>query len=288
MNSLGTAPARRPIALCPPINGHPGGPISHGNPGSSRLPSDSAGRSWFGWRNAGRRNRFPMDCAGSILETQRCRSRMKPSMAISMGYPLTPSSAPSPGTSGGGIAFGGPASPGSPPAPSRRWSVLMPGQPSGGAHRAGALGRRLARRPCQRVSAGDARRTHHPVYPVGPVEGQACNGGAAGLLQCGPCRPQLRRSLTYDQGQEMRDHRRFTTQTKMPVYFAHPHSPWERGTNENTNGLLRQFFPAGTHFNKVSRGEIERVQTMLNDRPRKITELAQPSACVSPPVALGS
>ena len=102
-------------------NGHPGGPISHGNPGSSRLPSDSAGRSWFGWRNAGRRNRLPMDCAGSILETQRCRSRMKPSMAISMGYPLTPSSAPSPGTSGGGIAFGGPASPGSPPAPSRRW-----------------------------------------------------------------------------------------------------------------------------------------------------------------------
>ena len=89
--------------------------------------------------------------------------------------------------------------------------------------------------------------------------------------------PQVRRSLTYDQGQEMRDHRRFTTQTKMPVYFAHPHSPWERGSNENTNGLLRQFFPAGTHFNKVSRGELKRVQTMLNDRPRKILNWHSPA-----------
>jgi IS30 family transposase len=89
--------------------------------------------------------------------------------------------------------------------------------------------------------------------------------------------PQLRRSLTYDQGQEMRDHRRFTTQTQMPVYFAHPHSPWERGTNENTNGLLRQFFPAGTHFNKVSWREIKRVQTMLNDRPRKILNWHSPA-----------
>jgi IS30 family transposase len=89
--------------------------------------------------------------------------------------------------------------------------------------------------------------------------------------------PQLRRSLTYDQGQEMRDHRRFTTQTKMPVYFAHPHSPWERGTNENTNGLLRQFFPAGTHFNTVSRSEIKRVQAMLNARPRKILNWHSPA-----------
>lgn len=89
--------------------------------------------------------------------------------------------------------------------------------------------------------------------------------------------PQLRRSLTYDQGQEMRDHRRFTTQTQMPVYFAYPHSPWERGTNENTNGLLRQFFPAGTHFNKVSRREIKRVQAMLNDRPRKILNWHSPA-----------
>jgi IS30 family transposase len=83
----------------------------------------------------------------------------------------------------------------------------------------------------------------------------------------------------------MRDHRRFTSQTKMPVYFAHPHSLWERGTNENTNGLLRQFFPAGTRFNRVSRREIKRVQTLLNNRPRKILNWDSPGR--SSPVALG-
>ena len=88
---------------------------------------------------------------------------------------------------------------------------------------------------------------------------------------------QLRRSLTYDQGQEMREHRLFTKQTKMQVYFAHPQSPWERGTNENTNGLLRQFFPAGTRFNHVSRRKIKRVQAMLNDRPRKILNWHSPA-----------
>jgi IS30 family transposase len=88
---------------------------------------------------------------------------------------------------------------------------------------------------------------------------------------------QLRRSLTYDQGPEMREHRLFTKQTKMRVYFAHPHSPWERGTNENTNGLLRQFFPKGTRFTQVSRTEIKRVQVLLNDRPRKILNWHSPA-----------
>lgn len=88
---------------------------------------------------------------------------------------------------------------------------------------------------------------------------------------------QLRRSLTYDQGSEMREHRLFTKHTKMRVYFAHPHCPWERGTNENTNGLLRQFFPKSTRFNRLSRAEIKRVQAMFNDRPRKVLNWHSPA-----------
>jgi len=88
---------------------------------------------------------------------------------------------------------------------------------------------------------------------------------------------QLRRSLTYDQGPEMREHRLFTKQTKMRVYFAHRHCPWERGTNENTNGLLRQFFPPGTRFHRLSRKAIKHVQVMFNDRPRKVLNWHSPA-----------
>lgn len=87
---------------------------------------------------------------------------------------------------------------------------------------------------------------------------------------------QMRLSLTYDQGREMAQHKLFTKQTQMKVYFAHPRSPWERGTNENTNGLIRQFFPKGTNFRTVSRREIKRVQHLLNGRPRKVLDFRTP------------
>lgn len=79
----------------------------------------------------------------------------------------------------------------------------------------------------------------------------------------------LKRTLTYDQGQEMAQHKLFTEETDITVYFAHPHSPWERGSNENTNALIRQYFPKGTDFTKISRRRIKEVQDELNDRPRK-------------------
>lgn len=86
----------------------------------------------------------------------------------------------------------------------------------------------------------------------------------------------LKRSLTYDHGQGMAEHKLFTKSTRIQVYFSHPHSPWERGTNENTNDLIRQFFPKGTDFTKVSLKEIKRAQRMLNDRPRKTLEFLTP------------
>lgn len=87
---------------------------------------------------------------------------------------------------------------------------------------------------------------------------------------------QVRLSMTYDQGSEMSQHNLFTKSTQMKVYFAHPHSPWERGTNENTNMLIRDFFPKSTDFNQVSKYQIKKVQQMLNERPRKILNWKTP------------
>ena len=79
----------------------------------------------------------------------------------------------------------------------------------------------------------------------------------------------LKRTLTYDQGSEMAQHKLFTKDTEITVYFAHPHSPWERGSNENTNALIRQYFPRGTDFSKITENRLKEVQDELNDRPRK-------------------
>ena len=76
-------------------------------------------------------------------------------------------------------------------------------------------------------------------------------------------------SLTHDRGSEMYEHELFTKETQVQVYFADPHAPWQRGTNENTNGLIRDYFPKGTDFNTVSVRELKRVQRELNERPRK-------------------
>ena len=87
---------------------------------------------------------------------------------------------------------------------------------------------------------------------------------------------ELRLTMTYDQGREMAEHKLFTKETQMQVYFAHPQSPWERGSNENTNRLLRDFFPKDTDFTKVTRREIKRVQHLLNERPRKTLAFRTP------------
>jgi IS30 family transposase len=97
---------------------------------------------------------------------------------------------------------------------------------------------------------------------------------------------ELKKTLTYDQGKEMLEHKRFTIDTGIQVYFAHPGSPWERGTNENTNGLIRQYFPKGTDFSKTSRYQIKRAQRRLNDRPRAVLHYEKPNEVINRLVAL--
>jgi transposase, IS30 family len=88
---------------------------------------------------------------------------------------------------------------------------------------------------------------------------------------------QLRCSLTWDRGKEMANHKRFTVATKVQVYFCDPRSPWQRGSNENTNGLLRQYFPRGTDLSRFSQAYLNTIALRLNQRPRKTLGFETPA-----------
>jgi transposase, IS30 family len=106
----------------------------------------------------------------------------------------------------------------------------------------------------------------------------ARDGFAAGLLAV-PA--PLRLTLTYDQGKEMARHKELAALTGLRVYFADPHAPWQRGSNENTNGLLRQYLPKGTDLSVFSQAELDAIAARLNGRPRKTLGFATPDEVFS-------
>jgi IS30 family transposase len=108
---------------------------------------------------------------------------------------------------------------------------------------------------------------------------------AALIRQARKLPDELYKSLTWDRGKEMADHKRFTMETDIDVYFCDPQSPWQRGSNENTNRLLRQYFPKGLDLAQHSQAELNRVARQLNERPRKTLDFESPAERFSQCVA---
>jgi IS30 family transposase len=114
------------------------------------------------------------------------------------------------------------------------------------------------------------------------VEGKDTRSVTSALSrQVGRLPQQLRSSLTWDRGMELSEHARFTVATDVKVYFCDPQSPWQRGSNENTNGLLRQYLPKGTDLSKLSQTQLDAIAAKLNTRPRQTLNFKTPAATLN-------
>jgi IS30 family transposase len=109
--------------------------------------------------------------------------------------------------------------------------------------------------------------------------------GASTMCEYNKLPATLRRSLTWDRGLEMAKHKDFTVATDVKVYFCNPQSPWQRGSNENTNGLLRQYFPKNTDLTDYSQSDLNKVALRLNQRPRQTLGFQTPASKLQESVA---
>jgi IS30 family transposase len=131
---------------------------------------------------------------------------------------------------------------------------------------------------CKSAVGTLVERTTRYVMLLHLPQGRREAGVEAAMRQAITALPdELARTITWDQGKEMAFHSQFTIATGIPVYFCDPHKPWQRGSNENTNGLLRQYLPKGTDLSVHSAADIARIASSLNDRPRKTLGYMKPS-----------
>jgi IS30 family transposase len=127
-----------------------------------------------------------------------------------------------------------------------------------------------------------AERTTRFALIIALPQGRTAEAVAAALAAKITTLPaDLRRSLTWDRGTEMSEHARFTIDTGVPVYFADPHSPWQRGTNENTNGLIRYYLPKGTGLSGYTQADLDAIAAKLNTRPRQTLNYATPAEALN-------
>jgi IS30 family transposase len=130
------------------------------------------------------------------------------------------------------------------------------------------------------VSMVERKSGYVVLLPVTSKNATRVRRAMCGRLQQLP--PELRQTMTLDNGSEFADYELLESMLDMEVFFTDPHSPWQRGTDENTNGLARQFFPKGTNFNQVSRYKVAHAENLLNDRPRKRLNYQTPNEVFLP------